>query len=97
MNKFLVASVIFLSATSQAIETDKAAHLGIAHLSTMGMYGAFKSIGVEKNWSLVYAACLVGMASTLSEMSDRKFDGGDLAHNFIGIGSAVGFTLVFDF
>lgn len=95
--RYLAILAFFVSLNAQAIDTDKAAHLGLSYMATTLTYGAFKAMGVEnKVVSTVFAGSLVGMVTTMKEVADKKRDDGDLAHNALGIGLSVGTILVFD-
>ena len=72
MRYFLLLS-LFVTLNAQAIDTDKAAHLGIAYMATTLSYGAFKTMGVDnKLVGSLFAGTLVGMVSTMKELTDKK-------------------------
>ncbi len=96
MRLFLILS-FFVTLNASAIDTDKAAHLGVAYMATTMSYGMFKGLGMENRAvSSLFAATLVGMVSTMKELGDKRADGGDIAHNALGIGLSVGTIWAFE-
>lgn len=95
--RYLTILTLFVSLNAQAVDTDKAAHLGISYMATTLTYGSFKAMGVDnKVVGSIFAGTLVGMVTTMKELADKKRDDGDFAHNALGIGLSVGTILVFD-
>lgn len=105
LRALLVMLVLFMTQPAIAIETDKAAHFGIAFAATQVTYGAFKSIfgshyKLERHDKIVlaiFSAAVVNLLGVVKEIGDSQPDGKDLLANGLG-STAAGLTiLTFDF
>lgn len=96
----LIASFMGLIVPVKAlsIETDKAAHLGIAYTVNMATYGIYKKVfRMNRFEAFLFSAFATSAICLTKEMLDSRFDEQDLIYDGLGIGTA-GFTIfAFDF
>ena len=79
-------------------DTDKAAHFGVAYAAQSLTYGfAKKAFRLNRTEALIFSAFTVLVVSTAKEVTDRKFDAGDVRANMLGIATASATVLIFDF
>ena len=99
MKNLIIKLFLFLSFNVHAIETDKAAHLGISYALTTFTYGFLhKTVGMPVLASSIFAATIVTFGTLCKEgMSDSKMDMDDMKANGIGIGLSIGTVLLFNF
>lgn len=96
--KKLIILALLLTQTSQAIETDKAAHFGISYAANTFAYGWYKNaFRMDKKTSKIFAAFTTIMFTTAAEYMDSRVDGGDIAANVLGTAASTGTILMFDF
>lgn len=98
MKKFILTALIFAHTTVNALEPDKAAHLGVSYLLTTMTYGVIrKSLGAPQLPSIIFSSTIVGFVGLCKEGLDPKMDQNDMLYNTFGIALSIGTVLVFDF
>jgi hypothetical protein len=94
----LLLMLVVAAGPARAVESDKMAHLGVSHLITTSTYGLCKAAGIQdRTFSVIMAIGLASMVAVSKEFSDRRFDGGDLIYDGIGIGTSTLFIYTFEF
>lgn len=96
--KSLTLIIALAAAPAYALETDKAAHLGVSYLLQTTMYGTFKATGMPKVEALLFSGILVFMGTAAKEyICDKQPDGRDILYNGLGQALSIGTVLLFRF
>ena len=75
-----------------------AAHFGVSYILTMTSYGLLtKGLGMPKFPARLFSGVIVGMGTGIKEFHDLEPSKRDMGMNLLGIGSAIGTTLLFEF
>lgn len=91
----LIVSFVLTHAPAKghALETDKAAHLGIAYTINTAAYGFYKKgFRMNRFEAFLFAAFATSAICLTKEMLDPRFDEQDLVYDGIGMGLS-GFTV----
>ena len=88
----------------RALETDKAAHLGVSYALNTAFYGFNKkALHMDRTNALVFAAFYTLALGFTKEMmdaverGDERFNGQDMLFNTIGTGLSIGTCIMFEF
>ena len=76
---------LLLCHTAVAVGPDKALHAGVAYALTIAGSAALRAVGLNPMEALAVSLVAVAAASTAKEITDRRFDGGDVAADAVGM------------
>ncbi len=87
----------YAKATELRPDEGAAAHFGTSYVLTMLSYGALTRLGMPKLPATLMSILIVGVGTSMKEMHDFEPSTNDVKWNMLGVGAAVGTTLIFEF